>query len=141
MNSEDIQPSRLEKAKAEIKQCISTFRGDKIGIIAFSDYAYVQCPLTRDYRAAQLFLEMLQTDQYAQSGTQYRNALAVSLDRLLKTPSDARRSQRAIVLVSDGEDFGDNYPSLLNRIRKSNIRNLYSRHWQTRRFDHSHLDK
>ena len=125
MNCEDLQPSRLEKAKAEIAQCIRHFRGDKVGIIAFGDYAYVQCPLTRDYQAALLFLDMLNTRQYAQTGTQFRNALAVSLDRLLKTPSQGPRTQRAVVLISDGEDFGDNYLSLLDRLKRSNI-NLYT---------------
>lgn len=122
MNAEDIQPSRLEKARQELKQLVYSLRGDKIGLIVFSEYAYVQCPLTRDYRAVSLFLDMAETDQFAQTGTQFRSALAVALERFLSEKSRSDNANRAIVLLSDGEDYGDTYASIIDRLQQANIK-------------------
>ena len=48
MNANDIQPSRIEKVKFEIKRIVNEFDNDRIGIIMFSGEAFVQCPLTYD---------------------------------------------------------------------------------------------
>ena len=55
MNAFDIQPSRLEKLKFELKQIVEAFSSDRIGLIMFSNEAYVQCPLTYDKSALNLF--------------------------------------------------------------------------------------
>lgn len=122
MNAEDIQPSRLKKAQQELKQLVYALRGDKIGVIVFSENAYVQCPLTRDYRAVSLFLDMAETDQFAQTGTQFRSAMAIALERFLSVEGRADNVNRAIILVSDGEDYGDTYASIIDRLKQSNIK-------------------
>ncbi len=121
MNAQDIQPSRLEKARQELKQLVYSLRGDKMGVIVFSEYAYVQCPLTRDYRAVSLFLDMAETRQFAQTGTQFRSALAAALERFISEENRSEHTNRAIILVSDGEDYGDTYASIIDRLRQSNI--------------------
>jgi Ca-activated chloride channel homolog len=122
MNAQDIRPSRLEKARQELKQLVYSLRGDKIGLIVFSEYAYVQCPLTRDYRAVSLFLDMVETDQFAQTGTQFRSSLATALERMTSVEGRSDNVNRAIVLVSDGEDYGDTYASIIDRLLQSNIK-------------------
>ena len=59
MNADDIKPTRLEKVKFEMKKIINQFSSDRIGIIMFSSEAYVQCPLTYDKNALNLFIETL----------------------------------------------------------------------------------
>jgi Ca-activated chloride channel homolog len=41
MNARDVPPSRLEKAKFEIRQLIRKFNSDRIGLIAFAAEAFV----------------------------------------------------------------------------------------------------
>ena len=48
MDAFDIQPSRLEKIKFEMKKLVESFNSDRLGIIIFSSEAFMQCPLTYD---------------------------------------------------------------------------------------------
>jgi Ca-activated chloride channel family protein len=121
MNTADLAPSRLEKARQAISALLPQLQGDRVGLILFTENAYVQCPLTRDLGAVSLFLNMAQTRQYTQTGTQFRAALSVAMDRFLNVERNDSRSARAIVLISDGEDFGDTYVSLLERMRQAGI--------------------
>ena len=75
MLAEDIKPNRLEKAKHEIGQLIDLLEGDRIGLIAFAGIAHVQCPLTLDYSAAKLFLNIMDTDIIPQPGTAVGEAI------------------------------------------------------------------
>ena len=122
MNAEDIKPSRLEKAKRELKMVINHLDGDKVGLILFTESAYVQCPLTHDRQAVSLFLDLAETRQFAQTGTQYRSALATAMDRFLNGSPESANTSRGIILVSDGEDFGDTYASLIERLKQSDVR-------------------
>lgn len=122
MNCRDVQPSRLERAKQELKKVISHLKGDKIGLILFTESAYVQCPLTPDHEAVKLFIDLAKTDQYAQTGTQFRRALTRALERFRNTPQVDEKVSRAIILISDGEDFGDSYASLIERLKRSNVK-------------------
>lgn len=121
MNAEDIKPSRLEKVKRELKTVINHLEGDKIGLILFTESAYVQCPLTHDRQAVSLFLDLAETRQFAQTGTQYRSALATAMDRFMNGNEESQNTSRGIILVSDGEDFGDTYVSLIERLKQSNV--------------------
>ncbi len=122
MNAADIQPSRLTKAKQELKMLVNYLKGDKIGLIVYTEHPYNQCPLTQDHEAVKLFIDMAKTDQYVQTGTQLRSALVMALDRFKNTLKGASQVSRAIILVSDGEDFGGGYTSLIHRLKSENIR-------------------
>ncbi|MEM7657992.1 MAG: VWA domain-containing protein, partial [Bacteroidota bacterium] len=121
MNAQDVMPSRLDKAKQTLTELIRQMKGEKIGLILFTEQAYVQCPLTRDHQAVQLFLELAQPQQFTQTGTQFRSALAVAMDRFINVDKTSQKIGRGIVLVSDGEDFGDKYVSLVERLKGANI--------------------
>ncbi|MEL6591037.1 MAG: VWA domain-containing protein [Bacteroidota bacterium] len=122
MNTKDVSPSRLEYAKGQLKQLIRDFQGDNFGLIIFSDFAYVQCPLTRDYEVMETFLDMAKTEQFAQNGTRFRPALSKALERFQKQVEGGEIRSRAVILVSDGEDFGDTYASLVERMKNLNIK-------------------
>lgn len=121
MNAEDLKPSRLQKAKFEIKKLVEELKGDKIGLIIFADNAYVQCPLTTDYHAVLMFLELVNSQQFAQTGTNFRAALAMALSRFQGTETPNNQVSRAVILVSDGEDFGDTYTSIIDRFKAAHI--------------------
>jgi len=82
MNAFDVQPSRLEKVKFELKKIVAAFNSDRIGLIIFSSEAYVQCPLTFDQSALNLFIETLQTNLLESNGTDFAPALSLALDKL-----------------------------------------------------------
>ncbi len=122
MNVDDMKPTRLDKVKKELTILLESLKGDHIGIITFASHAYVQCPITRDQKAVKMFLDLAETSQFAQTGTDLRGALYMALERFSKAEKRSDRVSRAIVLVTDGEDFGEGYISILDRLSKNNIK-------------------
>ncbi len=57
MDAFDVQPLRLEKVKYEMKRIVEAFNSDRVGVIIFSSEAFMQCPLTYDQNALNLFIE------------------------------------------------------------------------------------
>ena len=123
MNADDIKPSRLEKVKFEMKKIIDNFSSDRIGIIMFSGEAFMQCPLTYDRNALNLFTETLNTDLVPRTETDFGPALELSLSKLNDENAQSLEiSSKVIILISDGEDFGDNTNEYLDNIIESNIK-------------------
>lgn len=115
MLARDVAPSRLQAAKRLTLRLNAALSGQRMGLIAFTDFAYVQCPLTSDTAAFRLFLQAVEPRQFGSSGTQLRQALAQAT---LRFEGEAPyRSGRAVVLLTDGEDFGPAYSSVLQRLR------------------------
>lgn len=100
MLAEDFKPSRLEKAKQEVNGLISRMRGDRVGLVAFAGVAFIQCPLTLDYSAAQMFLDIMDTDLIPTPGTAVGDAIRASV----KAFNQKERKYKVLVLLTDGED-------------------------------------
>lgn len=121
MNCEDVQPSRLKKAKKEIKMMVQRLQGCKMGLIVFTSFPYVQSPLTNDPKAIEMFLDLLETNQFANTGTDFRKALLKAAERF--TPDSlSNEASKSIILISDGEDFGEKYTSVIERLKQLNIK-------------------
>ena len=109
MNAIDVAPSRLDKVRFELKNLLNLLSGDRLGLIVFSDEAFLQCPLTYDQGAITLFVETLSSRIINGGGTDLSQPLQLALTRFAK--SEAAESAKAVVLISDGEDFGERYGS------------------------------
>ncbi|MCP4632030.1 MAG: VWA domain-containing protein [candidate division Zixibacteria bacterium] len=94
-------PNRITRAKYEIISLIDEkLSGDRVGIVAFAGDAFVQCPLTLDYSAAKLFLDILTTDLIPVYGTDLEKAIRVAM----KAYKDTDKQQKVLILISDGEN-------------------------------------
>lgn len=123
MNAYDIQPSRLEKVKFELKKIVSSFSTDRIGIIIFTSEAFVQCPLTYDQSALSLWIETLHTNLVSNSGTDFAPAMQLALDKLSgKESTISQQTSKVIILISDGEDFGETTREMAQKIEASGIK-------------------
>ncbi len=100
MLAEDFKPSRLEKAKQEVNGLISRMKGDRVGLVAFAGVAFIQCPLTLDYSAAQMFLDIMDHNLIPQPGTAVGDAIRTSV----KAFNQKERKYKVLVLMTDGED-------------------------------------
>lgn len=123
MDAFDIQPTRLEKIKFEMKRIVEAFNSDRIGIIIFSSEAFMQCPLTYDQNALNLFIETMNSSLVPGSGTDFAPPLRMALTKLSddKTPSGQTKS-KIIVLVSDGEDFGEETKDITNKVESEGVK-------------------
>jgi Ca-activated chloride channel homolog len=125
MDAPDVAPSRLQKVKSELANLTSRFQADRLGLIVFSGEAYVQCPLTYDQAALQLFLSTLQTSLVPAGSTDLVAPLELVLTRLTAAaPTTAATPPRAtaVVLVTDGEDFGENLEPTIRILARSGAR-------------------
>jgi len=123
MNAFDVQPTRLEKVKFELKNIVQAFNSDRIGLIIFSSEAFVQCPLTYDQTALSLFINTLNTGLVPNAGTDFGSALNIALDKLEDQGSApvSQQKSKVMILISDGEDFGDETDAAVKKVVKSGI--------------------
>jgi Ca-activated chloride channel homolog len=123
MDAFDVQPTRLEKIKYELKRVVEAFNSDRIGIIIFSSEAFMQCPLTFDQNALNLFIETMNSSLVPSSGTDFGPPLRMALSKLNDedNPSNQQKS-KVIVLISDGEDFGEETNDITRDIEDKEIK-------------------
>lgn len=123
MDAFDVQPSRLEKVKYEMKRIVQAFNSDRIGIIIFSSEAFMQCPLTYDQNALNLFIETMNTGLVPSSGTDFAPPLRMALNKLDEQEGvSSSQKSKVIVLISDGEDFGDETSDIVKNIEDKDIK-------------------
>ena len=100
MLAQDVQPSRLEKAKRIVSQLVDKMENDKVGMIVFAGDAFTQLPITSDYVSAKMFLESISPSLISTQGTDIRAAIDLAMKSF--TPNEG--VGRAIVLITDGEN-------------------------------------
>jgi Ca-activated chloride channel family protein len=100
MRVEDIKPDRLERARREILDFLTVVQGDRVGLVAFSGAAFVQCPLTLDYGALDMFLGQLEPDLIPVPGTD----LGAAIETGLSSFDYKAETDKVILLITDGED-------------------------------------
>jgi Ca-activated chloride channel family protein len=97
---QDIQPNRLERAKQDLVDFLGVVQGDRVGLVAFSGTAFVQCPLTLDYAALEMFMGALQPDLIPIQGTH----LGAAIDLGLSCFDFDSKTDKVMLLLTDGED-------------------------------------
>ena len=118
MKCEDIRPSRLEKAKRDISDLLKKLSGDRVGLIVFAGEAFVQFPLTSDYSAADLFLSAIDVDAVPLPGTMIGSGIELAL----KSFSQDAPTQKAVVVVSDGENTEGDVLGAVEDAKKAGVR-------------------
>ncbi len=106
MLAEDLAPSRLERAKLAILDCVEVLQGDRVALIAFAGTAAVKCPLTLDYGFFRMMLADVSTNSIARGGTMIGDAIRKALDEVF---DDQQKQFKDVVLITDGEDH-DSFP-------------------------------
>ncbi|MBS3807288.1 MAG: VWA domain-containing protein [Bacteroidales bacterium] len=117
MLAEDIEPSRLERAKRAISQMVDRLNNDKIGLIVFAGDAYVQVPLTTDYSAVKMYLSSITTDIVPRQGTAIGSAVDLAGDSF--DPESGL--EKALIVITDGENHQGNVVEAASQARKENI--------------------
>ncbi|MBE6286746.1 MAG: VWA domain-containing protein [Mediterranea massiliensis] len=100
MLAEDVQPSRLQKAKRLVAQLVDKMENDKVGMIVFAGDAFTQLPITSDYISAKMFLETIDPSLISKQGT----AIAAALNLGTRSFTPQEGVGRTIILITDGEN-------------------------------------
>jgi len=122
MQAEDVAPNRLERAKNEIKKLLDDLRGDRVGLVIFAGDAFIQCPLTTDYGAVRLFLDVADPSLLPTPGTDFGAALRTAMQAFeAPTETEGEQRTRALLIVSDGENHVADVDTILKQARDEGI--------------------
>ncbi len=99
MKAQDVTPNRLDSAQTMLRMLISNLKEERIGILAFTSKAFVQCPITTDEDALHYFITSLKPDMLPVQGTSLAEPVLLAARMLAKYPG-----QKALILLTDGED-------------------------------------
>lgn len=125
MRTEDVAPSRLERATLEIERVVEARQGDRVGLVVFAGEAFLQCPLTTDRSAVRLFLQSVDPEQIAIQGTDFSRALSTARDAFGSADGESRDAAddrpRAMLVVSDGEDHEGGLGEVADALRDEGV--------------------
>lgn len=117
MRAQDIKPDRLEKARFELRKLLPVLRGDRIALVVFAGQAHLQTPLTLDYSAFEMFLDISDERLIGVQGTSFENAIDVGI----RAFDQEDKQHRAMIIISDGEDHEGNFEEVLQRASSENV--------------------
>jgi len=100
MRAEDVEPSRLDRAKMMVENLVDHFTDDKIGLIVFAGDAFVQLPITSDYVSAKMFLNNIDPSMILTQGTDLARAIEMGTHSFTQDEGVGK----AIIVITDGED-------------------------------------
>lgn len=122
MLAEDVAPNRLSRAKNELKKLLGELKGDRVGLVIFAGDAFIQCPLTSDYSALRLFLDVAGPGMIPTPGTDFSAALETAMAAFEKSSERSNeRTTRALLFVSDGENHVADVEEMAATARREGI--------------------
>ena len=117
MLAQDVQPSRLGRAKAAVKWIAESLQGDRIGLIVFAGDAFLQCPLTNDIGAFMMFLDGADPDAINTQGTDIGRVL----QEATRVFEKKRLTSKMLVLITDGEDHEGHSEKYMEKFRDLDV--------------------
>jgi Ca-activated chloride channel family protein len=110
MLAEDVAPSRLARAKADVRDLAAALKrqgGYRVGLIAFADRAALLCPLTTDSRCFEEELSHVTLDTLRLRGDagDEGTAIGLALHRAAQAVRKPAAAYTDVLLLSDGGDM------------------------------------
>jgi Ca-activated chloride channel family protein len=118
MLAEDFKPSRISKARQEVRGILERLQGDRIGLVAFAGEAFIQSPLTLDYSAAEIFLDVIDVGLIPQQGT----AIGDAINKAREAFETKERKHKVMILLTDGEDHQGNAVEAAEKAREEGVK-------------------
>jgi Ca-activated chloride channel family protein len=99
MQTNDLLPSRVEAAKATLKDFVHGLSGDRVGLVVFAAKAFTQCPLTLDHGVVEQFIDQMQLGTVAIDGTALGDGLLMCVSRLA---AEKGAKDKVAIVATDG---------------------------------------
>lgn len=95
-----VRPTRLDAAKAVIRDFIARRKTDRIGVVVFGKDAYVLSPPTLDYQLLDGLVSRMELKLIDGSATAIGDAVGVAVARMRRSTA----TSKAVVLLTDGDN-------------------------------------
>lgn len=119
MFARDVTPNRSMRAKTEVSRLIANLPGARFGAVAFAGEPSA-FPLTSDGSAIAQFFRQLTPNDMPVGGTCLAKALERSRQLLTADPL-AKKHEKVVVLVTDGEDLQGDPVSIAKAAKEDGI--------------------
>jgi Ca-activated chloride channel homolog len=119
MLATDLKPNRLQQAKAKIKRLVRMLNSERVGLLLFSGSAVLQCPLTADISAFDLFLDAVDAQTISSGSTAIDQVLEKTIEQFQRMPT---KKNKLLVIFTDGEDFSRNLSELKKKAQAIGLR-------------------
>jgi Ca-activated chloride channel family protein len=117
MLARDVDPSRLESARREIRALASRVRGDRLGLVLFAGEARLTVPLTQDAVAFADLAAQASPLGVRRGGTD----LGAALSEALRALGEASGEHEAVVILTDGEDLEERGRTVARQCRERGV--------------------
>lgn len=104
MLAEDLQPNRIEAAKAVATQFISSRPNDNIGLTVFAAEAYTQCPMTTDHASLLSLLGHVSCDLAMSGVIEDGTAIGMGITNAVSRLKESKAKSKVIILLTDGSN-------------------------------------
>jgi Ca-activated chloride channel family protein len=118
MLAEDAAPSRLARAQVFIKKTLQNLSSDRVGVIGFAASPVLSVPLTTDFQYVSEIVDSMDPHSIPSQGTQLSLALEAAMKALERSGEDRNKTSRAVILITDGEDFGADAMAAAKKIKE-----------------------
>jgi Ca-activated chloride channel family protein len=103
MLARDVRPSRIDRARSELRRLLEEEPGDRVGVVVFAG-ATMEYPLTTDHESAERFMREVEPYNFPVGGTSIGRAITAARELFRRDPLASRRS-KVIIVLTDGEDL------------------------------------
>jgi Ca-activated chloride channel homolog len=117
MGARDVIPSRLAAAKVLVRRLAEAMPGNRMALVQDEGAGVVLTPLTVDGAVIDLLLDTVEPGSMPTPGTE----LASGIDAALKLFGQGREKHRALVVLSDGEDWGGGLAQAADRLKDEGV--------------------
>jgi Ca-activated chloride channel family protein len=118
MSATDVKPDRVTVAKLLLRKLVGDLAGHRLGLVQNEGDGEVLAPLTLDRAVIDLLLDSVTPASLPTPGTRLSRGLARALDLF---SDEEEGASRVMVVVSDGEDHGEDWEPQLRRLKEAGV--------------------
>jgi Ca-activated chloride channel family protein len=101
MLADDVQPTRLGLAQAQLDALLERMHGNRVGLVIFARQAFARSPLTADMQALRIIVDSADSDRALLLPGSDLGVAVQGAQRILQ---GGTADTKAMLIVSDGED-------------------------------------
>lgn len=121
MDAQDVQPSRLERAKLIVTELAQQFSGYEMGLLVFAGMPQIMVPLTTDSISVVSRSRSISSNATNSQGTN----IVTAIQQAVLSLQVASSSNRVLILLSDGEGHDTEFDTVLAELENQRIK-VYS---------------
>lgn len=122
MLATDVRPNRWFAATNALSRFLGEGRADRVGLVTFSGVAYLNAPLSFDTRAIQAMLRYASPYTVEMDGETAGSNLGSAIERAGRYFQTNQVQPRVVILVTDGEDSGDQLLEFARRWARQGVK-------------------